>query len=67
MKSNDGIEDKIFGSELRISVPSYLFLTHRLCSYSQDIGFADVAILCGSFISRNDDLTLRCGFSYIFI
>ena len=67
MKSNDGIEDKIFGSELGIYVLSSLFLTHRLCSYSQDIGLADVAILCSSFISRNDDLTLRCGLSYIFI
>ena len=49
MKSNYGIEDKIFGSELGISVFSCLFLTHRLCSYSQDIGFADVAILCSFF------------------
>ena len=67
MKSNNEIEDKIFGSELGISVFSSLFLTHRLCSYSQDIGFADVAILCCSFISRNYDLTLRCVLSYIFI
>ena len=67
MKSNDGIEDKIFGSELGISVLSSIFLTHRLCSYSQDIGFADDSILCSSFISCNDDLTLRRGLSYIFI